>query len=306
MYDYLLVVGPGRSGSEFLYRILKSHADFVFPEIKEGGYYRSSKAFKRVWPELQREPGKLLCDITNSAYRDPSLLPRVTALLEQENLKILVVVLVRDYHERALSMMKFRKSRGEPSALFGNGHLERAVVRDRLTPKKLANIFRIETDILTFYFPALVTETDAVLEILASLCGTPKFSDVPQGAVNASVDPRYIWFSTLGWLFGKAMYQLGFRRLKQRIKDSELVKNVFFVKPSGAKDKPCLSEESRKVLEDSYLECRLMIEKTSEKLGEGIYFRKFNHATHDCADDMSPPPRSACLNRSSLAFDRLL
>ena len=276
MYDYLLVVGPGRSGSEFLYRILKSHTNFVFPEIKEGAYYCSSKAFKRVWRELQREPRKLLCDITNNAYRDPALLSGVTALLEEEGLKILLVVLVRDYQERALSMMKFRKSRGEPSALFGDRHLERAVVRDRLTPKKLGDIFRIETDILTFYFPALVTETDAVLEVLASLCGTPKFEDAPQGAVNASVNPRHIWFSTLGWLFGKAIYRLGFRRLKQRIKDSELVKNVFFVTPSGDKDKPCLSEESRKILEDSYVECRLIIEKTSEKLREGIYFRKFS------------------------------
>ncbi len=39
--DYLLAVGPGRSGSEFLYENLKSKPGFVFPEIKEGCYCRS-------------------------------------------------------------------------------------------------------------------------------------------------------------------------------------------------------------------------------------------------------------------------
>ena len=81
-YDYLLVLGPGRSGSDFLYRILKSHPAFAFPEIKEGRYYRSPQAFTRVWGEMQGG-GKLLCDIENSAYLDPKLLPGLMALKER-------------------------------------------------------------------------------------------------------------------------------------------------------------------------------------------------------------------------------
>ena len=40
-YDYLLIAGPGRSGSTFLYQILNGHAMFVAPVIKEGYLYRS-------------------------------------------------------------------------------------------------------------------------------------------------------------------------------------------------------------------------------------------------------------------------
>jgi len=276
-YDYLLVVGPGRSGSEFLYRILKSHTAFAFPEIKEGMYYRSPKAFKRVWQELQGEQRKLLCDIENSAYRDPALFPGA-AVLRERGVKALLMVLIRDHQDRALSMMKFRKSRGQPSALFGDRRLEQSVVRDRLTPKRLWDIFRIEADILTIYFPALTQDTAAVLDVLAALCQTSKFELVPQGAVNEAVSPRWIWFSAFGWLCGRALRRLGFKQLVQRIKDSQFVMNLFFTALSEDDTSLRLSEESRKVLEASYVECRSIVENASEQMGEGIYFRKFSPA----------------------------
>ena len=275
-YDYLLVVGPGRSGSEFLYQILKNHPDFAFPEIKEGTYYRSPKAFRRAWQSLQGER-KLLCDIENRAYCDPALLPGAAAL-GGDGFKILLVVLVRDYQERALSMMRFRKSRGQPAALFGDRHLEKAVVRDRLTAARLRNIFRIKADILTIGFPALTKETEAALDVLASVCQTSRFEFVPQAAVNESVRARWIWFSTFGWLCGRALRQLGFKRLLQRIKDSAFVASLFFTALPEDGGGLRLSEESRKILDDSYAECQSIVESASEQMGEGIYFREFSPA----------------------------
>ena len=276
-YDYLLVVGPGRSGSEFLYHILKNHPDFAFPEIKEGAYYRSPKAFRRAWQSLQGASPKLLCDIENRAYCDPALLPGAAALGEG-GFRILLVVLVRDYQERALSMMRFRKSRGQPAALLGDRHLEKAVVRDRLTAERLGDIFRIKADILTVCFPALTQETDAVLEVLASVCQTSKFEFVPRGAVNESVRARWIWFSAFGWLCGRALRQLGFKRLLQRIKDSALVARLFFTALPEDGGGLRLSDESREILDTSYVECQSIIEGASERMGEGIYFREFSPA----------------------------
>ena len=273
-YDYLLVVGPGRSGSEFLYRILKGHADFAFPEIKEGMYYRSPKTFMRVWGKLQ---GKLLCDIENSAYLDPALPPGIRAL-EEQGIRTLLVVLVRDYRERALSMMRFRRSRGQPSALFGERRLEQAVVRDRLTPQRLLDIFRIEADILTLYFPALTQETAAALETLADLCQTSQFDFVPSGRVNESVDARWIWLSALGRPLGRGMRRLGFKRLVQRIKDSQFVMSLFFTPLPEDDGRFHLSAEAGQILDASCAECRAIIESESERMGEGIYFRKFNAA----------------------------
>ena len=38
--DYVLVAGPGRSSSTFLYRLLAAHPAFAAPAIKEDCYYR--------------------------------------------------------------------------------------------------------------------------------------------------------------------------------------------------------------------------------------------------------------------------
>ena len=110
MYDYLLVVGPGRSGSDFLYRILRAHPDYAFPKIKEGAYYRSVRAYMRARAKV-RPAGKLLCDIANDAYHDPKLSSGVQAL-QRQGVSILMMILLRNHRDRALSAMRFRKSRG--------------------------------------------------------------------------------------------------------------------------------------------------------------------------------------------------
>ncbi len=273
MYDYLLVVGPGRSGSDFLYHILKEHPDFSVPEIKEGMYYRSPGAFRQAWGLLRGKERKLLCDIANSAYQDAALFPGVERL-KKEGWRILVVVLIRNHRDRALSMMRFRRSRGKPSALLGVRRLEDAVVRDRLSPQLLLDIFRMNVDVLIVYFPALTRGTDGVLDALASLCATSKFQRVPRGSVNESVRPRLMWFSALGQPCAVALRKLGFRRLLQRIKDSALVRSAFFVPLPKDGDGLRLSAESLKTLDASHLACRSVVESSSKRLREGVYFRK--------------------------------
>ena len=165
MYDYLLVVGPGRSGSEFLYRLLRGHPSFAFPEIKERYYYRSPRAFRRARKRLDgRGRGQLLCDVANLAYADAKLSRGVEALREA-GFSILLVVLLRDHRDRAISMMQFRRSRAELSALLGARRLEAAVVRDRLNSERLADVFRTNADVLTLSF-SLSPEYGAVMDVL--------------------------------------------------------------------------------------------------------------------------------------------
>ena len=271
VYDYLLVVGPGRSGSEFLYRALRDHPSFVFPEIKERSYYRSPKALARARRRL--DTGQLLCDIANGAYADPQLPDRVEAL-SGEGFRVLLVALLRDHRERAVSMMQFRRSRGEHSALFGAKRLERAVVRDRLTAERLAAILRPGVDVLTLSFPALTRETGAVLDVLASLCGVAGFDRVPRQAVNESVHPRRLMLSAVGHWGALVLRHLGFRRLLQRVKEHGLVTRVFFTPPPPGAARPRLSEEAVNALAASAIECRSIVERSSEQLSEGVYLRK--------------------------------
>lgn len=273
MVDYLLVVGPGRSGSDFLYRILRAHPDFAFPEIKEGAYYRSLRAYRRG-QAMVRPPGKLLCDIANDAYHDPRLLPCVRALLQQQGVSVMIMVLLRNHRDRALSAMRFRKSRGRPSALLGARHLEESVVRDRLTARMLEDIFSLDVDVLTVDFATLVDDTDRFLAKLADLCHAAPFDDVPAEPVNASTRARFVWLSTLGWLSAVALRGLGLNSLLQRIKDSRLVETLFFKPLGNGRGEIRLADHSVRILDDAHRECWSVVTGLSAKQHEGLFLRR--------------------------------
>ncbi len=273
MYDYLLVVGPGRSGSDFLYQNLKNHPAMVFPEIKEGRYYKSPRRFRGTIDQLNCDTRRILVDITTRGYRDLSLIEGIRAQ-KVNGYRILIIVLLRDHLDRALSAMLFRKSRGERSALFGMSKLEDAVVRDRLTKQNLLDIYELDVDVLAVHFSTLTNDTEAVLEVLASLCGTSEFGTVERLVINESVRARNILFSAFGKAVAIAMRKLGFKRLLQRVKDNQSVKKLFFVQLSEDEDKLTMSEKSTELLKTSFSECCSIIENASDKIREGIYFRR--------------------------------
>ena len=271
MVDYLLVVGPGRSGSDFLFRILRRHPDYAFPEIKEGMYYRSVRAYRRARAKV-RPSDKLLCDIANDAYRDPKLLPGVRAL-QQQGVSILMMVLLRNHRERAVSSIRFRRSRGRPSALLGARHLERAVVRDRLTAGLLEDIFALDVDILTVDFSTLVEDTAKVLANLASLCGTEPFDAVATDPVNVSTRARFVWLSSVGWLSAVALRRLGLTRQLQRIKDSRSIGRVFFKPLAPGRDEVRLSDGAVRALDDTHRECWSVVTRLSVAQ-DGVFVRR--------------------------------
>ncbi|MXY56877.1 MAG: hypothetical protein F4Y41_10855 [Gammaproteobacteria bacterium] len=277
VYDYLLVVGPGRSGSDFLYRILRAHPDYAFPDIKEGAYYRSVRAYERAQAKVA---GGILCDIANDAYHDPKLTSGVQAL-QHQGVSILMMVLLRNHRDRALSAMRFRKSRGRPSALRGARHLEDAVVQDRLTPGMLEDIFGLRVDVLTVDFTTLVEDTASVLAKLASLCDTGPFDTVATDPVNASTQARFVWLSTLGWLSAVALRRLGLTRMLQRIKDSPAIGRVFFKPPAPGGQEIRLSETSASTLDDAHRECWSVVMRVSTKEHEGLFLRRESTSGQD-------------------------
>lgn len=269
-YDYLLVVGPGRSGSDLLYENLKNHPELAFPEIKEGYYYRSPRNFDKALRGLQ---GKTLVDVANLAYKDPSLSKGIERLAAK-GYRTLIVVLLRNHYDRALSMMRFRKSRAEISALFGDRILEDAVVRDRLKPSALASIYGCDLDVLTISFPTLIHNTDAALRALSSICGISNPRHVARGVVNESVRARHLLLSAFGKSIAVAMRRLGLTRLLQKSKDNQSIRNLFFVPLSQDEGSMSISQSNAERLHDSYLQCRSVILSASDEIGEGIYFRQ--------------------------------
>lgn len=285
-YDYLLVVGPGRSGSDFLYRILLTHPDLARPEIKEGYYYRSTSGRRRAQEQIRRNPGRILPDIANLAYKDPGLLPGV-ARLQDDGCRILLVVLLREHGARAVSMMRFRRSRGEWAALLGRRRLEQSVLQDRLTPDRLQAVYSAGADALTIGFPAFTDNTDVVLDALASVCGIAAFPDGRQrpagscaGSYNEAMAARSPYLSAGGKLAAIALRRLGLRRTLQRLKDSRRVKRLF-LKPLHPDDDDAaaaarLTGAAALLLEREYAACWELAASGAQMVAEGVYFRSPN------------------------------
>lgn len=271
-YDYLLVVGPGRSGSELLYRNLRRHPGIAIPEIKEGYYYRAPGAARRALAQAA-SAGKMLADLSNLAYRDPQL-PAGIARLREAGCRTLIAVLLRDHTDRARSMMQFRRSRGEFSALLGAGRLERAVVRDRLTAAQLAAIYGLDADVVTLPFPFLTGQTPAALDLLAHLCGLAPFAAPETGPVNASQQARQIWLSASAKAAAAGLRRLGLKRTLQRIKDNPQVNRILFRPLSDDAAPYILSPQSRQLLQAAYAECCAYLEAHSHRLADGVWFKQ--------------------------------
>ena len=271
-YDYLLVVGPGRSGSELLYRNLRRHPGIAIPEIKEGYYYRSPAARRAL--ASAASAGKMLADVSNLAYRDPQL-PAGIARLRQAGVRTLVAVLLRDHCDRARSMMQFRRSRGEFSALLGAGRLERAVVGDRLTAAQLAAIHRLDADVVTLPFPFLTGQTPAALELLARLCGLAPFAASETGPVNASQQARQIWLAAVAKAAAAGLRRLGLKRTLQRLKDHPQINRILFRPlPDDGAAAGLLSPQSGELLQAAYAECCAYLEAHSHRLADGVWFKQ--------------------------------
>lgn len=278
-YDYLLVAGPGRSGSTFLYRALAAHPAFCAPALKEGGYYRSHRRFERARRRLA--PGVALLDADNLAWRDPAL-GNVAALVRRGR-RVLVVVLLRRHRERAASVVAFRASRVLPALLAGGRDgLERAALGDALTPEALERIHGLGADVLTIAFEALTRTPGAVLDTLARLCAADPFAPPDPAPVNARAVARHPVLAAAGTLAAAALRRAGAHRALQRLKDEPCLVALFF-RPARPDEGIHLAEATCRRLDRRYGECLAAVERGAGRLGDGLWFRPARGAAKDPA-----------------------
>ena len=267
--DYLLVVGPGRSGSTFLYRLANHHAAFNAPQIKEGCHYRSLKRFEKALRKVRKGTASILLDVANLAWRDPSLPGGITTLMNR-GYRILLVVLLRNHLDRAVSVARYRRSRGIPSVLLGHRILEHTLVRDSLAPEDLSGIFGLGTDVLVIGFDALTRDTATVLDHLARLCGTSRFDPPGPDPANPTLQARNVLLSALGRLAASALRGTGAHRLLQCLKDSPQVMRLFF-RPVDGDDWPRLSKQTEGRLADLATACRYTVQQAGEPLAKDLW-----------------------------------
>lgn len=271
-HQYLLVVGPGRSGSTLLYRALSTQRAFAFPEIKEGNYYRSARRYKRAMRQVRGTNGALLCDVSNRAYRRKDLRRHLQRITDGGD-AVLLILLIRNHIDRARSMMRFRRSRGNLSALFGRLALERFVVADRLKPQQLRRILSLDVDVLIVEFESLVRDTQRTLHTIATVCGVAADEPFAARVVNEAVRARWVPFAAAGKTIALALRFLGFRKTLQAVKDSDSVQALFFRKELSDSRAAVLSEASESILRRTQAACCSELERLAAETAPGIRFR---------------------------------
>ena len=284
-YDYVLAVGPSRSGTTLLYRLLNAHPGFSAPEIKEAHYYRSARRLERALGRL-RGTGAMLLDVADTAWSDRRL-ARVAALAGRGR-RILVVVLLRRHRDRARSTMAYRASRvlpAFPGWLSGPGGLERAAERDSLTEAALQRIFGLGADVLTVEFETLTERPRAVLDALARLCGTEPFGPIDAAPVNRAEWARFAPLAAAAKLAAWTLRSLGARRTLQALKDDPRVAGLVF-RPLDPAGLPALGAAAAARLDRREAVCRAAVEAASEPLGDGLWLARA--APGSAAP---PPPR---------------
>ena len=263
--DYLLIAGPGRSGSTYLFEGLAARGDFVAPAIKEGAYYRSPGRLRRAVGRLPA--GAVLLDGANAAWRDPRLAGLAGA--GGAGCRVLLVLLVRGHVDWARSMKAFRASRGDWLGWLGEAALERGVVRDSPGPADAARLLGLGVDVLCVEFSALVRDPAAVLDRIAGLCGRPPAGLAPPpAAVNPAVAARSRAVAGLGKGVAVALRALGWRGLLRRLKASGRLRRAFFRPLDGPP--PPLRPASERALARRESACRAALEAATVEVAEGL------------------------------------
>lgn len=272
-YDYVLAVGPSRSGTTFLYRQLSAQPAFRAPEIKEAHYYRSARRLERALGRL-RGTGAMLLDVADTAWSDRRLAK--VAVHAGRGRRILVVVLLRRHRDRARSTMAYRASRvlpALPAWLSGPGGLERAAERDSLTVAALQRIFGLGADVLTVEFETLAGRPRAVLDALARLCGTEPFHAVAAAPVNRAERARFPPLAAAAKLAAWALRALGARRLLQALKDDPCLVGLVF-RPLDPAGLPELGAAAAVRLDRRHAACLSAVEAASEPIGKGLWLAR--------------------------------
>ena len=262
-YDYLLVVGPGRSGSTFLWQLLAAHPAFAAPRIKEGYHYRSARRYRRARRGLG---GAMLLDVANTAWADARL-----EHLPAPRERVLLMVLLRRHRDRAVSVMAYRSSRALPDFWAGARALELRALDESLTADSLERLFGFGTDVLAVGFETLTGEPQAVLDALSRLCRVPPVAAPALAPANAAERARHPLLAGAGKLAALALRFAGAHRVLQALKDSRRVRGLFF---RPLEDRPRLSPEAAALLDRQYEECVAALDAAGERLGAGIWHVK--------------------------------
>ena len=112
-----LHLGPGKSGSTWLYNIAKRNKDiFSVPVIKETQNFHISSEFQsRFYKKGIFDNGRIICDFSNTYFFNPLCLKNIKEFIKKNKLKfnVLCTTLLRCPIKRSVSHYKYMIASGD-------------------------------------------------------------------------------------------------------------------------------------------------------------------------------------------------
>lgn len=221
----ILFVGPGKTGTSFIYKYLKNHPELSPSNVKETGHFFDPKGSFSKFFDL-KDDIKYVYEVSNTYFKSTVVMANIASAGLAD---VHIVIIRRDPVERALSHVKFIVRNGNS----GND------------PKKLLDQFpeviessryrHFETLWKKNFGPAThfidydsdpVIFAEALNAFLLNM-GLSKVESVPE-IVNKSMSPRSRGLAKLAKLIATTMRNVGMLGALQRVKDSVLVNRIIF------------------------------------------------------------------------------
>lgn len=235
-----IVIGPGRTGTTFLYQALLEHPEVCTPlHTKEINFFNHEYHQGLAWYQTFFEhclPGKVCGEISNTYIYDEQVPERIRGALPDVKL----VSILRNPFQRILSAYQFRLSVGE---ITGDISFQEAIkscpdlVTDNFYGSQLARYFGLfpGENILVSYYDDLERSPKLFLERIYRFIGVDD-SFLPQildQRINASKRLRFPVLGPLLRVYADSLRKLQWFSFLEKSKESSLVRRLLFSESQG-------------------------------------------------------------------------
>jgi len=259
-------VGPSKSGSTWIFELLRSHPQVFVPVAKDIYFFDRHYSKGREWYESFFAPakrGQVRGEISHDYLANREALQRLAAMYPS----VKVMCCLRNPYDRAISSYRYFVRNGLVSASLADAikdHPE--IVNEGLYATHMASVLELfpRDRILTLHFDELVAAPERTARRLFEFLGVdPSFrSPVMTERINAAAAPRSRLVAKAAKLAALSLRRWGFASLVGAVKRNRAVKWILYRKWSASNQ--TLSEAFPSDVVELYEQD---IRRTSEILG---------------------------------------
>lgn len=235
MVDFICI-GPGRSGSTWLFEVLRKHPSiFLAKNIKETEYFntyfhKGDSFYKNFFSDSK--PSDIKGEISNLYFFHKKTLSRI----KDYNSSVKIIVLIREPYEKIKSLYLFKKREGlykHSINEFINSKLFKENLREIEFDSILSDLLDLfsKDQIFILPFEKINSDQEELLKRLGMFLGLTNLENYKiLKKINQSIVPRIFFLGALAKITAKILRFLKLYSILTSLKRSEFIKSIFFKK----------------------------------------------------------------------------